>query len=116
MVRPFAMYIPTDIRRRILKSLFRTGVLVIKDDPAGIHPELKCLNIYPYQLCRQLKDKKLVTKYYSWSHAYYTLTDDGLSHLSHLFGAPSTMPRTRMSDREAEVLEGKMPPTQRRGQ
>ena len=104
------MYIPTTTRRNILKSLFKTGVLVVKDDPAGIHPELKCLNIYPYQLCRQLVDKKLVDKYYSWSHAYYILNNDGITHLRALFGLKDDVkPEVRQGKKAHDNLESKVP-------
>jgi small subunit ribosomal protein S10e len=100
------MWMPAPVRRRILRYLFENGVLVVSDNAAGIHDELECLNIYVFQLGRAFTNKGYTKKRYAWSHAYYTLTDDGVAYLAKLFGAPEALPATlKPRQAQGDILE-----------
>ena len=101
------MYMPTAIRRKILRYLFENGVLCVSDNQAGMHDELECLNIYPYQLGRSFVSKGLCKKTYAWSHAYYTLTDKGIEYLRNLFGLPANAAPATLKACETKVLENR---------
>ena len=116
------MYMPTAIRRKILRYLFENGVLVVSDNQSAMHEELECLNIYPYQLGRSFVSKGFCKKSYAWSHAYYTLTDKGIEYLRTYFGLPANAaPATlRQIDASHKILESRGPrrggrPGDRRG-
>ena len=84
------MFIPVPIRRRILKYLFANGVLVVSSNHSAEHEELKCLNLYVFQIGRSFTDRGLCKKQYAWTHAYFTLTDTGIDYLREYFGAPAS--------------------------
>ena len=96
---------PTAIRRKILRYLFENGVLCVSDNQSGMHEELECLNIYPYQLGRSFVSKELCKKTYAWSHAYYTLTDKGIEYLRNYFGLPANAAPATLRKAEAKVLD-----------
>jgi hypothetical protein len=100
------MWMPAPVRRRILRYLFENGVLVVSDNPAGIHDELECLNVYVFQLGRSFTNKGYTKKRYAWAHAYYTLTDDGVAYLARFFGAPDALPATlKPRQAQGDILE-----------
>ena len=103
------MYMPTAIRRKILRYLFENGVLCVSDNQSGMHDELECLNIYPYQLGRSFVSKGLCKKTYAWSHAYYTLTDKGIEYLRNYFGLPANAAPATLKACETKVLEKERP-------
>ena len=108
------MYMPTAIRRKILRYLFENGVLVVSDNQSAKHEELDCLNIYPYQIGRAFVSKEFCKKTYAWSHAYYTLTDKGIEYLRNYFGLPANAaPATlRQVEASSKILDTR---SQRRG-
>ena len=103
------MYMPTAIRRKILRYLFENGVLCVSDNQSAVHDELQCLNIYPYQLGRSFVSKGLCKKSYAWAHAYYTLTDKGIEYLRGYFGLPANAAPKTLQAAEAKVLESSRP-------
>ena len=105
-----SMYIPTNIRRAIFKAFFEAGVLVVSSNQSGNHPELKCLNIYPFQIGRSFVSKGFANKQYAWSHAYYTLTDKGVTYLRDFFGLPATaVPKTLEPRNKDDILTQREP-------
>ncbi|EAX90072.1 Plectin/S10 domain containing protein [Trichomonas vaginalis G3] len=109
------MYMPTAIRRRILRYLFENGVLCVSDIQSATHEELDCLNIYPYQIGRAFVTKGFCIKTYAWSHAYYTLTDKGIEYLRNYFGLPANAAPATLREAEAKVLETRRDRPQGRG-
>lgn len=99
------MWMPTAIRKRILRYLFENGVLVVSDNQSGMHEDLDCLNIYPFQIGRSFTSKGFCKKQYAWSHAYYTLTDKGIEYLRGYFGLPANAAPATLQPRQAELLQ-----------
>ena len=86
---------PAATRRKILRYFFENGVLVVSSNHSGTHDELKCLNLYVFQIGRSFTQKGYCVKRYAWTHAYFTLTDDGVAYLRGYFGAgPNVAPAT----------------------
>ena len=100
----FPMFIPTPIRRAILRSLFENGILVVSSDQSAKHEELGCLNIYPYQLGRSFVSRGFCKKQYAWSHIYYILTDKGIEFLRGYFGAPANVQPATLQPRDSTAL------------
>ena len=98
------MFIPTPVRRAILRSLFENGILVVSSDQAAKHEELGCLNIYPYQLGRSFVSRGYCKKQYAWSHIYYILTDKGIEYLRGYFGAPANVQPATMQPRDKTAI------------
>ena len=96
------MFIPVPIRRRILKELFSNGVLVVSSNHSAEHEELKCLNLYVFQIGRSFTDRGLCKKQYAWTHAYFTLTDKGVDYLREYFGAPASSVPAILNPRNAQ--------------
>ena len=98
------MFIPTTIRRAILRSFFENGILVVSSDQSAKHEELGCLNIYPYQLGRSFVSRGFCKKQYAWSHVYYILTDKGIEFLRSYFGAPANVQPATLQPRDKTAL------------
>ena len=104
------MFIPADIRRKILRYFFENGVLVVSANNAGIHEELEVLNIYVFQLGRSFVNKGFAKKQYAWTHAYYTLTDKGIEWLRGYFGLPPQAAPLTLAPRRPDFLKPDRPP------
>jgi small subunit ribosomal protein S10e len=99
------MWMPTAVRRRILRYFFQNGIMVVSDNQAGVHEELDCLNIYPFQIGRSFQSRGFAKKQYAWSHAYFVLTNKGIDYLRNFFGAPATAAPLTLNPAHADVLE-----------
>lgn len=99
------MFIPAAIRKKILRHLFKSGVLVVSADQAGKHQELNCLNIYAFQIGRSFADKGFAKRQYAWSHAYFTLTQEGIDWLRNYFGAPANVEPATRQERQISMIE-----------
>ena len=110
------MYMPSALRTRILKYLFENGVMVVSSVQSGTHEELNCLNIYPFQLGRSLASRGFVKRQYAWSHAYFTLTDEGIEYLRGVFGAPANVKPATLAPRKMETVERREARPMHRGQ
>ncbi|KAH0785914.1 Plectin/S10 domain containing protein [Histomonas meleagridis] len=87
------MFIPADIRRKILHYFFKNGVIVVSANNAGVHEELNVLNIYVFQIGRSFVNRGFAKKQYVWNHAYYVLNEKGVRYLQDYFGlSPETIP------------------------
>ncbi|KAH0794787.1 Plectin/S10 domain containing protein [Histomonas meleagridis] len=103
------MFIPADIRRKILRYFFENGVIVVSANNAGIHEELEVLNIYVFQLGRSFVNKGFAKKQYAWTHAYYTLNDKGIEYLRRYFGLPPQAAPLTLAPRKADFLRAERP-------
>ena len=103
------MYMSTEIRRKIFRYLFENGVMCVSDNQTQMHPELRCLNIYPFQIGRSFVSKGFAKKSYAWSHAYFTLTDKGIEYLRNFFGLPTNAAPATLRQAEAKVLDSRPP-------
>ena len=109
------MFIPSDIRRKILRYFFENGVLVVSANNAGIHEELEVLNIYVFQLGRSFVNKGFAKKQYAWTHAYYTLTDKGIEWIRGYFGLPPQAAPLTLAPCKPNPLKTERPPARGRG-
>merc|ERR1712136_19565 len=72
------MLMPKRDRVLIYEHLFREGVLVAKKDVfLPCHPEFDNVkNLHVMKACKSLKSRGLVKENYTWSHYYYSLTNE----------------------------------------
>ena len=78
------MVMPLADLRAIYELLFQDGVIVAKKDkrPQSMHPDFKGItNLKVIRAMGSLKSKGYVRETYAWKHAYYYLTDEGISYL-----------------------------------
>lgn len=85
------MLMPKRDRVLIYEHLFREGVLVAKKDVfLPCHPEFDNVkNLHVMKACKSLKSRGLVKENYTWSHYYYSLTNDGIEFLREFLHLPS---------------------------
>ncbi|KAM7373519.1 hypothetical protein PAMP_008364 [Pampus punctatissimus] len=78
------MVMPLADLRAIYELLFQDGVIVTKKDkrPQSMHPDVKGVsNLKVIRAMGSLKSKGYVRETYAWKHAYYYLTNKGISYL-----------------------------------
>lgn len=99
------MWMPADVRRKILQYFFENGVLVVSANQSAMHEEIGVLNIYAFQIGRSFVSRGFAKKQYAWTHAYYTLTDDGINYLRGFFGLPANAAPLTLAPQKLEFLE-----------
>merc|ERR1712002_1044201 len=95
------MLMPKRDRVLIYEHLFREGVLVAKKDVfLPCHPEFDNVkNLHVMKACKSLKSRGLVKENYTWSHYYYSLTNDGIEFLREFLHRPSeARPRPKVDE------------------
>ena len=82
---------PKKNRVLIYENLFREGVLVCKKDPFAVkHSKaLEVPNLHVMKACQSLKSKGYVKENFTWSHSYYTLTNEGIEFLREFLHLPA---------------------------
>lgn len=78
------MVMPLADLRAIYELLFRDGVIVAKKDkrPQSMHPDVKGVtNLKVIRAMGSLKSKGCVRETFAWKHAYYYLTNEGITYL-----------------------------------
>lgn len=76
------MIIPTQEIRAVREFLFKHGCIVVEDNKTlENHKHVGVSNLKVMKILRSMLSKELVDKVFVWRHAYYTLTDEGISWL-----------------------------------
>ena len=70
-----------DERNTIFRKLLREGVMVVKKQYDGKHPDTGLDNLKVWMLTRSLCSKGYLEVTYSWKYHYYTVTDEGIEYL-----------------------------------
>ncbi|KAK9526514.1 hypothetical protein VZT92_015211 [Zoarces viviparus] len=100
------MVMPLAELRAIYELLFWDGVIVAKKDkhPQSMHPDLTGVtNLKVIRAMGSLKSKGCVRETFTWKHAYYYLTNEGIAYLrDYLHLPPEIMPAPLQSLRRPE--------------
>lgn len=74
---------PSAELRRIYEQLLRDGVMVVKKDrrPQSIHPDVRLSNLKVMCAMRSLRSRAYIRQTFTWKHAYYYLTNGGMTYL-----------------------------------
>lgn len=107
------MWMPADVRRKIFQYFIENGVLVVSANNSAVHEEIGVLNIYVNQIGRSFVSRNFAKKQYAWTHAYYTLNDNGIEYLRGFFGLPATAVPLTLKPAQAEFLKAER--SERRG-
>jgi len=103
------MLMPKKDRVLIYEHLFREGVLVAKKDfflsPHPDFEESNVKNLHVLKALKSLKSRGYVKENFTWSHYYYSLTNDGIQYLrDFLHLPPEIVPATlKRSTRPSET-------------
>ncbi|KAM7384662.1 hypothetical protein PAMA_011829 [Pampus argenteus] len=113
------MVMPLSDLRAIYELLFQDGVIVTKKDkrPQSMHPDVKGVtNFKVIRAMGSLKSKGYVRETYAWKHAYYYLTNQGISYLRDYLHLPleimpASLQRVRHPASSARIQTVKTPTT-----
>ncbi len=94
-------------RNKLLFSLLMDGVLTVKKEFHGPHPDTQVDNLKVWMLMRSLHSKGYIDVVFSWRHYYYTLNNNGIAYIKAKLGItePKVQPRTRTVRAEAIEAE-----------
>uniref|UniRef100_A0A182J381 Plectin/eS10 N-terminal domain-containing protein n=1 Tax=Anopheles atroparvus TaxID=41427 RepID=A0A182J381_ANOAO len=93
------MFMPKQFKSAIYAQLFREGVLVVKDKPLDMHPDLEGIpNLNVLTTMKSLQSRGYVKKQFNWNHSYYFLNNEGVVFLrNYLHLAQEIVPKTLMN-------------------
>lgn len=81
---------PKKNRTQIHEYLMKEGVMVVKDvQTMNNHPNVAVPNLHVLSTLKSLHSKGYVQRIFSWRHAYYRLTNDGITYLRDCLHLPS---------------------------
>ena len=73
-------------RNAILYNLLKDGVVCVKKEFEGAHPDLNIDNLKVWMVTRSLHSKGFLGLTFSWRHYYYTLNQDGIVFIKKVLG------------------------------
>lgn len=93
-------------RNNIIFTLLNDGVMCVKQEMDGTHPDTKIDNLKVWMVTKRLYSKGFLNVTFSWRHYYYTLNTDGIEYIKKTLGitADNVQPETHKTRKE-EVEE-----------
>lgn len=104
------MFIPTDDRLKIYKTLFNEGVMIAEKNTRSVHKETAVKNLFVLNAMKSLNSRGYVKQQFVWQHFHWTLNEEGISFLrSELHLPENVMPSTLKRAQEAPAPKNNRP-------